>query len=154
MVSAIRKVLPAIGPRRGLSVLPSLFIVSCVFQQPARLSTPNEPGVAQAPEHIDVPGHVLQGYDATSRTLHLLGRDGATAAVAIPARFALRSIPDSALRSSYFYFVVNDALWGVPAESWPVDRERIREIRTIKIDLPTVAGRTLVAGFMFINTAP
>jgi hypothetical protein len=74
--------------------------------------------------------------------------------VAIPARFALRSIPDSALRSSYFYFVVNDALWGVPAESWPVDRERIREIRTIKIDLPTVAGRTLVAGFMFINTAP
>jgi hypothetical protein len=135
-------------------VLPALFIVSCVFQQPARLSTPNEPGVAQSPEHIDVPGRVLQGYDAASRTLHLRGRNGATAAVAIPARFALRSIPDSAIQSSYFYFVVNDALWGVPTESWPVDRDRIREIRTVKIDLPSVAGRPLVAGFMFFNTAP
>ncbi|HUF67276.1 MAG TPA: hypothetical protein VMM79_01395 [Longimicrobiales bacterium] len=110
--------------------------------------------MAQSPEHIDVPDRVLQGYDAASRTLHLRGRNGATAAVAIPARFALRSIPDSALRSSYFYFVVNGALWGVSAESWPVDRDRIREIRTIKIELPGEAGRTLVAGFMLFNTAP
>jgi hypothetical protein len=129
--------------------------VSCMFPGTTHtLTRGNEGSAAPAREQIDIPAHVLQGYDASSRSLHIIGRRGETADVQIPARFAVRSVPDSAVRSSYFYFVVNDTLWGVSTDSSssPVDRNRIREIRTVKIDLPRVTGRTQVAGFMIIAT--
>lgn len=133
----------------------SLFLISCAAAQPHDVILAGDRSVSSQRHAIDLPAQVLERYDRSTQVLHLLGwnasRPVVERAVHIPNHLELRAVPDTAVVKSYFYYVVNDTLWGATVDSLPVAREAITEISTIKISLRTGTGEHAVAGFMFID---
>jgi hypothetical protein len=132
-----------------------MLLASGAASRPQELEGREDSVKQTLPIPLDMPSQVLERYDPSTRRLHLVGRNASEPviqrSVHIPGRIELRAIPDTAVAMSYFYTVVNDTLWGAASDPWPIPRDRVAEINTIKIDLRNRAGRHLLAGFMLLR---
>jgi hypothetical protein len=83
---------------------------------------------------LRLPAEVYEKYDAQARLLRVRShRDGQTHAIHIPAHFELSGMEKGTVVESQFYFVVNGALHGPSTDPIQIDREKLKEIFTVKL---------------------